>query len=31
MVLAIDAPAPPAVVREIERADGISRVKAVRL
>jgi D-3-phosphoglycerate dehydrogenase len=31
MVLTIDAPAPPAVVREIERADGISRVKAVRL
>jgi len=31
MVLTLDAPAPPAVVREIEGADGISKVKAVRL
>jgi D-3-phosphoglycerate dehydrogenase len=31
MVLTLDAPAPPAVLREIQAADGISQVRAVRL
>ncbi len=31
MVLTLDAPAPPEVIQEIRKADGISRVTAVRL